>query len=199
MRRRGSAVVLALALLGGPLATPAAGAVSRLEPAVDPIGRTADRVDIALPDRTLVGLLTVPRLGLVDFPIRMGISKDVLVDSVGLYPGSEEPGTYGNFATAGHRVTPVAGSWHGPYYDLDLLRPGDTMTLDFRGETYHYIFAESVIVDPADTWVLEDQRADFTMTACHPKGSIAERIVAWWTAFPDVRMSRNETFAAGEA
>lgn len=191
LRRRGSAAVLTLALLGGPLVAPAAGAVSRPEPAVDPVALSGGRVDIAMPHRTLVARLSVPRLGLEDFPIRMGTSDDVLADAVGLYPGSEEPGTDGNFATAGHRVTPVAGSWHGPYYDLDLLRPGDTLSLDFQGTTYRYRFASLTIVGPDDTWVLDDSRADLTMTACHPKGSIAQRIVAWWSAIPDLSVFRS--------
>lgn len=182
-----ASVALALILLlGGPLAAPAAGVAPRPEvgggdATVGTVALTSDRPDgIAVPEGADVGWLTVPALGLERFPIRMGTTDEVLADAVGLYPGSEPPGEGGNFGTAGHRVTPVAGMGHGPYYDLDLLEPGDELVLGFRGETYRYRFTGSAIVSPADVWVLDDDRADLTMTACHPKGSVAERIIAWW-------------------
>lgn len=123
--------------------------------------------------------LTVPRLGLVRFPVRMGVSLDVLSTSIGIYPGSEYPGT-GNFATAGHRVTPVAGIAHGPYYHLADLRRGDRARLLLEGRVYVFVLRRVFIVEPTRMSVLWPRRADLTMTACHPMGSLAERIIAFW-------------------
>ena len=127
----------------------------------------------------LVATLTVPRLALDDFPMLMGTTTDILAVGVGVYVGAATPGS-GNLATAGHRVTPVQGSWHGPYYDLDKLVDGDRAWVEFEGRTYEYAWRETVITTPDDVSVLADGVADLTMTACHPKGFLFQRIVAFW-------------------
>ena len=127
----------------------------------------------------LVATLTVPRLALDDFPVLMGTTTDVLAVGVGVYVGAATPGS-GNLAIAGHRVTPVQGSWHGPFYDLDRLVDGDVAWIEFEGRTYQYAWRETVITTPDDVSVLADGVADLTMTACHPKGYLFQRIVAFW-------------------
>ena len=126
-----------------------------------------------------VATITVPRLNLANFPVRMGTTDDILLTGVGVYTGAATPGS-GNFATAGHRVTPVLGVWHGPYYDLDRLVEGDYAWILFEGRAYEYRWRETIVTRPDDVSVLADGRADLTMTACHPKGEISERIVAFW-------------------
>lgn len=135
--------------------------------------------DVRASEGALVAFLTVHALGLERFPIRMGVSLWVLSNSIGLYPGAEYPGM-GNFATAGHRVTPVAGRPRGPYYDLDRLHRGDRARLLMDGKVYVFALRRVFIVEPTRVSVLWPRRADLTMTACHPKGSLAERIVAFW-------------------
>lgn len=127
----------------------------------------------------LVASISVPRLGLDDYPMHMGTTDELLMLGVGVYTNAATPGN-GNFATAGHRVTPVLGSWHGPYYDLDLLATGDRAFIEYAGWRWTFRWRETIITTPDDVTVLEDGRADLTMTACHPKGSLAERIVAFW-------------------
>ena len=127
----------------------------------------------------LVATLTVPRLALDDFPMLMGTTTDILAVGVGVYVGAATPGS-GNLAIAGHRVTPVQGSWHGPFYDLDRLVDGDVAWVEFEGRTYQYAWRETVITTPDDVSVLADGVADLTMTACHPKGYLFQRIVAFW-------------------
>ena len=135
--------------------------------------------DVRAPEGALVARLTVPALGLERFPVRMGVGLDVLATSIGIYPGAEYPGS-GNFSTAGHRVTPVAGMWHGPYFHLDELRRGDRAWLLMDGRTYVFVLRRVFIVEPTRVSVLWPRRADLTMTACHPPGSLAERIIAFW-------------------
>ena len=128
----------------------------------------------------IVGYITVPRLGLFRWPMRMGIRDQYLDMGVAVYRGAAKPGE-GNLATAGHRVTPVNGRPYGPYYHLDTLVSGDTATVFYEGKRYRYELKRLFITTPDNTQVLGDGPADLTMTACHPKGSAAQRIIAWWT------------------
>ena len=68
----------------------------------------------------------------------------------------------------------------GRPYDLDKLVDGDRAWVEFEGRTYEYAWRETVITTPDDVSVLADGVADLTMTACHPKGFLFQRIVAFW-------------------
>lgn len=139
----------------------------------------------------VVAHLTVRKLDLIDYPIRFGISLDVLDEGPGLYPGSAAPGE-GNFSMAGHRITPVGpfrtcstGEWgtadcHGPFRYVDTLHKGDVATVIYRGKTYRYVFVRNIIVRPTNVSILRDGRADMTFTACHPPGLSTKRIVTQW-------------------
>ena len=85
------------------------------------------------------------------------------------------PGEIGNVVVAGHRTT-----YTRPFYDLDLLQPGDPLvfTMD-DGTVVTYELTGTSVVGP-DGMHIVDQTWDHTATlfACHPKGSAAERIVA---------------------
>jgi len=139
----------------------------------------------------IVAYLTIPKLGIYHYPIRFGIELSVLAQGPGLYPGSAAPGQ-GNFAMAGHRITPVGpwrtcstGQWgtpdcHGPFRYVDTLKSGDIAKVLYQGKVYRYSFVRDIIVNPDDVSVLRDGRADLTMTACKPPGLATSRIVAQW-------------------
>lgn len=139
----------------------------------------------------IVARLTVPALDLHSYPIRFGTSMDILAQGPGLYPGSAAPGE-GNFAMAGHRITPVGpwrtcstGEWgtpdcHGPFRYVNKLRKGDTASVVFKGQVYSFELMGTTIVKPTDIHILRDGLADMTFTACHPPGYSTYRIVAQW-------------------
>ena len=181
---RAVALVIAVVVLGTgcvraaePVAGPSASSIATAPPSPTPspiMGHT-----ITGDPGELVGAISVPKLGLKDYPMHMGTTDELLMLGVGVYTNAATPGN-GNVATAGHRVTPVLGSWHGPYYDLDLLEAGDRAFIEYAGWRWTFRWRETIITTPDDVTVLDDGRADLTMTACHPKGSLAERIVAFW-------------------
>jgi LPXTG-site transpeptidase (sortase) family protein len=159
----------------------------------EPSSFTDDRVERirGLEPGEVVGFLTVPKLDIWRYPIRFGVGMANLDRGPSLYPGAAEPGE-GNFSIAGHRITPVGpwrtcstGEWgsedcHGPFRYLDTLEPGDTARVIYKGKTYHYEYADTLIVDPSNISILKDHRADMTFTACHPPGYSTKRIVAQW-------------------
>jgi sortase A len=97
------------------------------------------------------------------------------------WPGTALPGQVGNMVIAGHRTT-----YSRPFYDLDLVQPGDEMIIQYEGETFVYHAVRTEIVGDDAMWIA-DQTYAFTATtfACHPKGSARQRIVVFWQLVDD--------------
>ena len=112
-----------------------------------------------------------------DLPIYAGITDSLLaLGGAGWDPQSSaltEPGTVVLFA---HRV-----SKGGPFRTLDVLRPGNIITIDGSdGRVYSYRVVTTRITSPSWAEVLAWQPSNgrgLTLVACHPPGSISSRIV----------------------
>jgi sortase A len=109
-----------------------------------------------------------------------GVTLDHLRMGPGHYPDSAAPGSDGNLAIAGHRTT-----YGAPFWSLNELEDGDTIhVLDRAGREWVYAYREQRIVAPTDTWVvgpdpLQTGTPTITLTTCHPRGSAAQRLIAW--------------------
>lgn len=134
----------------------------------------------AEPADTTIGHLRIPRLE-IDEPLHQGMSLTVINRGPSHWPGTALPGQMGNMVIAGHRVT-----YSRPFYNLDLIKPGDEMIVDHEGETFTYVATRTEVVTPDAMWIA-DQTYGFTATtfACHPKGSARERIVVFWQLVDD--------------
>ena len=91
-------------------------------------------------------------------------------------------------AIAGHRTT-----YGHPFHDLDLLQPGDRITLETPiGKCTYELREPWKVVLPTDTAVVDNTpgEARLTLTTCHPKGSARRRLVVTAT------MVSAETFDA---
>jgi LPXTG-site transpeptidase (sortase) family protein len=122
---------------------------------------------------TLIGTVRIPAIA-VDWPMWAGVDLGVLSDGPGHWVGTAAPGGSGNVVIAGHRTT------HGaPFGDLDRLQPGDLVLFEGRyGVDIMYSVTETLIVTPDAIWVTYDTGDDIaTLIACHPKGSLRQRIV----------------------
>lgn len=120
-----------------------------------------------------IGRIEIPKIGL-DHPIYEGITLTVIDYGPGHWPGTALPGERGNAVFPGHRVT------HShPFYDIDLLVPGDEVIFHMPEADYTYRVTETLIVEPDDLWIV-DQTETPTMTilGCHPKHSARQRFVA---------------------
>ncbi len=113
-----------------------------------------------------------------------GVELSILNRGVlGQYPDSEDPGEVGNFAVAGHRTT-----YGRPLWNVAELQPGDPIVVETKDDYFVYRFERTQIVTPFQTEVIADVPGDpeaeaterwMVMTACHPKFSAAQRIVAF--------------------
>lgn len=119
-----------------------------------------------------VGTISIPAIGLTH-TVYEGVWLTVINVGPGHWPGSARPGERGNTVFAGHRTT-----YSRPFHDLDRLVPGDQVLFDVGDRTEVYAVRETIVVEPTDLWVVDQTQArTFTLIACHPKGSAAQRIV----------------------
>ena len=109
-----------------------------------------------------------------------GVSLDVLRAGPGHYPESDRPGGEGNLAIAGHRTT-----YGSPFWSLNELQDGDTIhVMDRDGREWVYAYREQRVVAPTELWVVGQDplgtgEPTITLTTCHPRGSAAQRLIAW--------------------
>jgi sortase A len=123
--------------------------------------------------------IIIPSLN-VDVVVVEGTSETALRAGAGHYAETPLPCEDGNVAIAGHRTT-----YGRPFANLDLLRPGDEITLQTPVSTCTYLVGSADmaegqrIVTPDDISVIANTPgvSQLTLTTCHPKGSARERLI----------------------
>ncbi|MFV0308697.1 MAG: class E sortase [Desertimonas sp.] len=120
----------------------------------------------------VLGRIEIPAIEL-DRDLQEGIRLATLDDGPGHWPGTAMPGQLGNPVIAGHRVSSGA-----EFRRLDELVPGDEVIMSTAEGRFVYLVESTEIVTPDALWVVTqtfEHRA--TLFACHPPGSLRERIV----------------------
>lgn len=107
-------------------------------------------------------------------PVREGVSKGVLADSLGHEPETAYIGEQGNCVIAGHR-----NYTFGKFFNrLDEVAVGDYIYVDTRAGSYTYVVSEIKVVEPTDASVLEDtQDEQLTLYTCTPIYIASHRLV----------------------
>ncbi len=102
-----------------------------------------------------------------------GVSLRDLKNGAGHMPKTALPGQPGNAVISGHRTT------HGaPFYDLDVLVPGDRIEVETALGTHVYEVRDTMIVKPTDLWVTNPRDGSWlTLTTCNPRFSSRQRLV----------------------
>jgi sortase A len=122
--------------------------------------------------RIQLGAIEIPGLGL-NRPMFEGIRLSTLDNGPGHWPGTAMPGDLGNVVVAGHRV-----SHNQDFHDLDQLVPGDEVIFDTLSGRHRYRVVSTEIVNPDALWIVDQSYArTATLFACHPPGSVSQRIV----------------------
>jgi sortase A len=139
--------------------------------------------------------IKIPAIG-VDVVVVEGTGADALRAGAGHYRDTSLPCEDGTVGIAGHRTT-----YGRPFANLDLLRPGDTITLETPvGSCTYQVLAPPPTRKPFDShgaaFVIKPNEIEvikapsiarpgenpppaqlLTLTTCHPKGSAAQRLV----------------------
>lgn len=136
-------------------------------------------VPVLFPDITPVedqafARLVIPKAE-VDDVVFEGVNRSTLKSGPGHMPWTALPGQPGNAVISGHRTT-----YGAPFFDLDLIEPGDEIRVQTALGWHVYEVRSSEIVGPTDVWVTDYRDgAWLTLTTCHPKWSAAQRLVVF--------------------
>jgi sortase A len=119
-----------------------------------------------------IGEISIPDIGLRT-TVYEGIWATVIDAGPGHWPGTAEPGGWGNTVIAGHRVSHSA-----PFRRIAELQVGDDIIVTTGDGTFTYDVSGTSVVTP-DTLSIADQHPGRTITlfACHPPGSARYRYV----------------------
>jgi sortase A len=119
-----------------------------------------------------MGRIEIPRLD-VSAVIRAGSDARTLRLAVGYIPGTALPGEGGNIGLAAHRDT--------FFRRLSDIRTGDEIRIVTPEGTFVYQVQRTNIVQPKDTWVLNDTpEPALTLVTCYPfnyVGSAPQRFI----------------------
>lgn len=115
---------------------------------------------VAIPARSLIGRIEVPRLNL-SAVAREGVDVRTLRSSVGHVPGTALPGAEGNAAFAAHRDT--------FFRPLQGIRTGDDVVVTTPTGVHRYAVTGTRIVDPSEVSVLDPIGGrQLTLVTCYP-------------------------------
>ncbi len=139
----------------------------------------------AVPKRPAIGkalaVLDIPKIQLNNKVIVKGVGREELRKGPGHVPSTVLPGQAGTFGVSGHRTT-----YGAPFYRLNELTKGDTITVVTREAIYTYTVTRTAIVRPTDTQVLDNvigpdnkPKATITLTTCHPRYSARQRLIVF--------------------
>jgi sortase A len=131
-----------------------------------------------------VGRVTIPAIGLKTVMFQ-GAGEDSLRKGAAHYTDTKLPGQPGTVGIAGHRTT-----FGAPFRHINDLKPGNRIIVRMPYAKYTYLVEGTKIVSPETMSVLNSSmRArsagpggtpttqKVVLTACHPIGSAAQRIV----------------------
>ena len=130
------------------------------------------------PDRVPLGdayaQLEIPAID-VNFMVVQGTSYEDLKDGPGHYPDTADPwDEKGRVGIAGHRTT-----YQAPFFDLEGLARGDTITVRTKYGTFRYEVDEVFVIPSAGSGrvLTQTPRPTLVLTTCHPKYSNSERLI----------------------
>ena len=111
----------------------------------------------------------------IDAPIVQGDGWEQLRRGVGQHVGTASPGQKGNLVLSAHND--IFGEI---FKDLDMLLPGDTVTINTMGEQFTYVINETEIVEPTAVNVMGATTAPtLTLISCYPYLIDNKRIVVF--------------------
>lgn len=120
-----------------------------------------------------LGTLAIPAIG-IERTYYEGIRIPTFDLGPGHWPGTASAGQRGNMVLGGHRTDS-----NEDFRDLDQLAPGDEMIVTTNdGASFTYVVESTEITDPYAIRVIrQTPRKTATLFACHPPGSVSQRIV----------------------
>lgn len=128
--------------------------------------------------------ISIPKIG-ITAPIVVSDTTDnatihkYLDSGVVMYPDSAMPGQKGETILLGHSAP---ANWPHIKYDwvfsrVNELKPGDTVTLNYSGQSFNYSVGQTVIIMPGEDLPPSDSQKNLYLISCWPPGKDYKRIV----------------------
>ncbi len=141
-----------------------------------------------------LGVIEIPKIDLKKVIVQ-GANPEELALGPGHIPSTVMPGQPGTFAVSGHRTT------HGrPFYRLNELAKGDTITIVTRYAIYTYKVSHFQVVAPTAVEVLDTvlgangkAKAQIVLTTCNPRFSAAQRLIVFGDLSSSVRHTAGDS------
>jgi sortase A len=124
--------------------------------------------------------LSIPKLNIEKAKVAVG-EEDLFKSLVHFLPKSQ-PGEYGNVVILGHSTLPQLYNpkdYKTIFTYLPSLEKGDRVIVNYKGIDYRYEVYEMFVIEPTDTWVLDDTNNEsiLTLITCVPPGTYWKRLV----------------------
>ena len=120
-------------------------------------------------------ILTIDKIG-VQSEILEGVNEATLGRGLWRRPHSSTPELGGNTVIAAHRFKYTTGA--NTFYHLDKLKPGDNVSLTWKGLTYEYEIISASVVPSTDTSIeARTEDAILTLYTCTPLWTSDKRMV----------------------
>lgn len=169
-------IITALVLPGGHVPPTDPGGArpndSEIPENLRPLVQALPPVVIPTPGARQATRIVIPSIQ-IDAPIVQGDGWEQLRRGVGQHVGTASPGQKGNLVLSAHND--IFGEI---FKDLDMLLPGDTVTINTMGEQFTYVINETKIVEPTAVNVMDTTTAPtLTLISCYPYLIDNKRIV----------------------
>ncbi len=113
----------------------------------------------------------------VDSRVWEGKTKTALNNGLWRIPGSSTPDKGGNTVIAAHRWKWLPASKKS-FYDIDKVKVGDAITMQWAGKTYNYKVSKITTVTPDKVDILKNsEKSKLTLFSCAPLFSTKYRLV----------------------
>ncbi len=147
---------------------------ARLEPVSRSVRAAARAYRLRSHDGEAMGRIVIPRIGL-NAVLVDGTSETDLAQGPGIYAGDYLPGEGRLVYVAGHRTT-----YGAPFSQLDLLRPGDPISIVLPYGSFVYRVTRHRIVAATAVSVLRSHRREqLILQTCHPRFSASHRYLVY--------------------
>ena len=130
----------------------------------DDINFSGEDISDSNKSENILGIINIPKIDL-KAPIGKGTDKETLKYSVGHFDKTSMPGEIGNCCIIGHR-----SYTYGEFFNrLDEINIDDVIVIDRNSNKYTYKVIEKFVVNPEDTYVLDDSKDyQLTLITCTP-------------------------------
>jgi sortase A len=124
--------------------------------------------------------IAIPKLNIVNAKVTVG-EEDLSKSLIHFLPASQ-PGEVGNVVILGHSTLPQLYNpkdYKTIFTHLPALEKGDQILVDYKDGEYRYEVYEMFVVEPTETWVLDDSSNEsiLTLITCVPPGTYWKRLI----------------------